>query len=192
MLIDPAKANKALPPIWSEVLRFFTDPHKPTILALSRPDPKKNITTLLKAYGERRQLRELANLTLILENRDDIDERRKWILLHVAHESDMLNSQGVFINPALVEPFGLTIIEITPNTGDMRHWSGRVVYARETLKLWNSNRTAPTSFRTDFLLNIVPGQNGAGEVPYDDSSRPRRSRRRRLHPVRRAPPSTKI
>ncbi|KAE8787402.1 sucrose-phosphate synthase [Hordeum vulgare] len=80
MLIDPAKANKALPPIWSEVLRFFTDPHKPTILALSRPDPKKNITTPLKAYGERRQLRELANL-------------------------------GVFINPALVEPFGLTIIE---------------------------------------------------------------------------------
>ncbi|KAI5005675.1 hypothetical protein ZWY2020_032918 [Hordeum vulgare] len=62
MLIDPAKANKALPPIWSEVLRFFTDLHKPTILALSRLDPKKNITTLLKAYGKRRQLRELANL----------------------------------------------------------------------------------------------------------------------------------
>ncbi|KAI5015751.1 hypothetical protein ZWY2020_057141 [Hordeum vulgare] len=111
MLIDPAKSNKALPPIWSKVLRFFTDPHKPTILALSRPDPKKNITTLLKAYGERRQLPELANLTLILGNRDDINERRKWIPLHVAHESDMLNSQGVFINPALVEPFGLTIIE---------------------------------------------------------------------------------
>jgi hypothetical protein len=32
------------------------------ILALSRPDPKKNVTTLLKAYGESRQLRELANL----------------------------------------------------------------------------------------------------------------------------------
>ncbi|KAE8818431.1 sucrose-phosphate synthase [Hordeum vulgare] len=110
MLIDPAKANKALPFIWSEVVRFFTDLHKPTILALSRPDPKKNITTLLKAYGERRQLRELANLMLILGNRDDIDERQ-WILVHIAHESDMLNSQEVFINPALVEPFGLTIIK---------------------------------------------------------------------------------
>jgi hypothetical protein len=44
------------------VLRFFTNPHKPMILALSRPDPKKNVTTLLKAYGESRQLRELANL----------------------------------------------------------------------------------------------------------------------------------
>ncbi|MCI48852.1 sucrose-phosphate synthase, partial [Trifolium medium] len=35
---------KALPAIWLEVMRFFTNPHKPMILALSRPDPKKNIT----------------------------------------------------------------------------------------------------------------------------------------------------
>jgi len=32
------------------------------ILALARPDPKKNITTLVKAFGECRPLRELANL----------------------------------------------------------------------------------------------------------------------------------
>ncbi|XP_028799181.1 probable sucrose-phosphate synthase 4 isoform X2 [Neltuma alba] len=75
-----AQSKKKLPPIWSEIMRFFTNPHKPTILALSRPDPKKNVMTLLKAFGECHRLRELANL-------------------------------GVFINPALVEPFGLTIIE---------------------------------------------------------------------------------
>ncbi|KAK2396106.1 Sucrose-phosphate synthase family protein [Trifolium repens] len=46
----------------SNVMCFFTNPHKPMILALSRPDPKKNITTLLKAFGECRSLRELANL----------------------------------------------------------------------------------------------------------------------------------
>lgn len=45
-----------------QVMRFFTNPHKPVILALSRPDPKKNLTTLLKAFGESRPLRELANL----------------------------------------------------------------------------------------------------------------------------------
>ena len=45
-----------------QVMRFFTNPHKPMILALSRPDPKKNVTTLLKAFGECQQLRELANL----------------------------------------------------------------------------------------------------------------------------------
>lgn len=43
-------------------MRFLTNPHKPMILALSRPDPKKNITTLVKAFGECRPLRELANL----------------------------------------------------------------------------------------------------------------------------------
>ncbi|XP_068494762.1 probable sucrose-phosphate synthase 3 isoform X2 [Phaseolus vulgaris] len=53
---------KAVPSIWAELMRFFRNPHKPVILALSRPDPKKNLTTLLKAFGESRPLRELANL----------------------------------------------------------------------------------------------------------------------------------
>ncbi|KAK1646408.1 hypothetical protein QYE76_064213 [Lolium multiflorum] len=139
MLIAPDKAKKALPPIWSDVLRFFTNPHKPMILALSRPDPKKNVTTLLKAYGESRQLRELANLTLILGNRDDIEDMaggggavltavlklidRYDLYGQVAYpkhhkQTDVphiyrlaAKTKGVFINPALVEPFGLTIIE---------------------------------------------------------------------------------
>ncbi|KAL5702802.1 sucrose-phosphate synthase [Ranunculus cassubicifolius] len=130
---------KAVPPIWSELMRFFSNPHKPIILALSRPDPKKNITTLLKAFGECRPLRELANLTLIMGNRDDIDELPsgnasvlttvlklidKYDLYgHVAYpkhhrQSDVpdiyrlaAKTKGVFINPALVEPFGLTLIE---------------------------------------------------------------------------------
>lgn len=59
---DKAQNKRAVPPIWSEIMRFFTNPHKPMILALSRPDPKKNVTTLLKAFGECKPLRELANL----------------------------------------------------------------------------------------------------------------------------------
>ncbi|XP_041025079.1 probable sucrose-phosphate synthase 2 [Juglans microcarpa x Juglans regia] len=130
---------KAIPPIWSEVMRFLTNPHKPMILALSRPDPKKNITTLLKAFGECRPLKDLANLTLIMGNRDDIDEMSggnacvltmvlkmidKYDLYgQVAYpkhhkQSDVpeiyrlaAKTKGVFINPALVEPFGLTLIE---------------------------------------------------------------------------------
>lgn len=53
-------------------------------------------------------------------------------------------------------------LQITPSTGDLSHRSGRVCYARETLKLWNRRRTALTSFRTEFVLNIVP-RNGTGE-----------------------------
>ncbi|KAH9299399.1 hypothetical protein KI387_031081, partial [Taxus chinensis] len=136
---DGNLSPRALPPIWSEVMRFFSNPHKPMILALSRPDPKKNITTLLKAFGECRPLRELANLTLIMGNRDDIDEMsggNAAVLITVLkmidkydlygqvaypkhhRQSDVpeiyrlaAKTKGVFINPALVEPFGLTLIE---------------------------------------------------------------------------------
>ncbi|KAF5187729.1 Sucrose-phosphate synthase [Thalictrum thalictroides] len=136
---DSTENKKNLPPIWSEIMRFFTNPHKPMILALSRPDPKKNVTTLLKAFGECKHLRELANLTLILGNRDDIEEMSntssvvlttvltlidKYDLYgQVAYpkhhkQSDVpeiyrlaAKTKGVFINPALVEPFGLTLIE---------------------------------------------------------------------------------
>lgn len=130
---------KTLPPIWSEVMRFLTNPHKPMILALSRPDPKKNITTLVKAFGECRPLRELANLTLIMGNRDDIDEMSGGnatvltTVLKLIDKYDLYGqvafpkhhkqadvpeiyrlaakTKGVFINPAFIEPFGLTLIE---------------------------------------------------------------------------------
>ncbi|KAG0455735.1 hypothetical protein HPP92_023523 [Vanilla planifolia] len=127
------------PPIWAEIMRFFTNPRKPMILALARPDPKKNILTLVKAFGELRPLRELANLTLIMGNRDAIDEMSganaavlvavlklidKYDLYgQVAYpkhhrQSDVADiyrlaakTKGVFINPAFIEPFGLTLIE---------------------------------------------------------------------------------
>ncbi|KAJ8753226.1 hypothetical protein K2173_017830 [Erythroxylum novogranatense] len=127
------------PAIWSEIMRFFTNPRKPMILALARPDPKKNITTLVKAFGECRPLKELANLTLIMGNRDGIDEMpsgNSSVLLSVLKlidkydlygqvsypkhhkQSDVpdiyrlaAKTKGVFINPAFIEPFGLTLIE---------------------------------------------------------------------------------
>ncbi|KAE9452351.1 hypothetical protein C3L33_15748, partial [Rhododendron williamsianum] len=141
LLIDSNKTQnkRHMPLIWSEITKFFTNPHKPMILALSRPDPKKNVTTLLKAFGECQPLKELANLTLILGNRDDIEEMSNSssvVLTTVLKLIDKYNlygmvaypkhhkqsevpeiyqlaakTKGVFINPALVEPFGLTLIE---------------------------------------------------------------------------------
>lgn len=52
-----------------QIMRFFTNPRKPMILALARPDPKKNLTTLVKAFGECRPLRELANLVSLTTGR---------------------------------------------------------------------------------------------------------------------------
>ena len=53
-------------PIWQDIARYLRNPLKPAVLAMSRPDAKKNITTLVKAFGEHAMLRELANLVLIM------------------------------------------------------------------------------------------------------------------------------
>ncbi|CAH9110528.1 unnamed protein product [Cuscuta europaea] len=135
---DGAEDGK-YPAIWTEIMRFFSNPRKPMILALARPDPKKNLTTLVKAFGECRPLRELANLTLIMGNRDNIDEMSNTnasVLLSILKMIDKYDlygqvaypkhhkqsdvpviyrlaakTKGVFINPAVIEPFGLTLIE---------------------------------------------------------------------------------
>lgn len=57
------------PPIWKSIFKFLRNPHKPVILAMSRPDAKKNITTLVRSYGKNKTLREIANLVLIMGNR---------------------------------------------------------------------------------------------------------------------------
>ncbi|MCU7845360.1 MAG: HAD-IIB family hydrolase [Candidatus Thiodiazotropha sp. (ex Monitilora ramsayi)] len=119
--------------------RFLNNPNKPMILSLSRADERKNIQTLVEAYGESSQLQKAANLVIIAGNRDDIREMEsgpqgvmtELLMLidlydlygHVAipkrHLADEVSeiyriaaqSKGVFINPALTEPFGLTLLE---------------------------------------------------------------------------------
>ena len=122
-----------------ELDHFLKEPDKPMILALSRPDERKNILTLIEAYGESPELQQKANLVIVAGTRDEIqdldDGARKVfknILLlidnydlygkvaipksHDASEVPQIYrlaalSKGVFINPALTEPFGLTILE---------------------------------------------------------------------------------
>lgn len=53
-------------PTLQEISRFLRHPRKPAILAMSRPDAKKNITTLVKAFGQNPMLRELSNLVLVM------------------------------------------------------------------------------------------------------------------------------
>jgi sucrose-phosphate synthase len=119
--------------------KFLREPDKPMILALSRPDERKNIVGLLEAYGESPRLQQLANLVIVAGNREDIREMNEGSqgvlteLLLVAdfydlygrvalpkhHSADDVadiyrlaaESGGVFINPALTEPFGLTLLE---------------------------------------------------------------------------------
>ncbi|MCI5122336.1 MAG: glycosyltransferase, partial [Candidatus Electrothrix sp. AUS4] len=118
---------------------FLRKEKRPIILALSRPDERKNIKTLLHAYGQSTRLRKLANLVIVAGNRDDIrdmDEGSQEVIKELLLLIDLYDlygkvalpkhhkteevpeiyrmcaaSGGVFVNPALTEPFGLTLLE---------------------------------------------------------------------------------
>jgi len=135
----PQRSSSDYRRIASQASRFLAHPRKPMILALSRPDARKNIVTLLRAYGENERLREMANLGLVMGVRDDIRAAAKGpreVLTEVLmlidyydlygsvaypkqHDPDDVplfyqlaaRTRGVFVNPALSEPFGLTLIE---------------------------------------------------------------------------------
>jgi sucrose-phosphate synthase len=135
----PTRGDRRHAPIYKEVIPFLSDWGKPMILALSRPDARKNITTLVKAYGENELLQDVANLVIVAGNRDDIrelDKGAREVLTEILMLVDKYNlygsvaypkhhkatdvpdlyrlaarTKGVFVNPALTEPFGLTLIE---------------------------------------------------------------------------------
>ncbi len=119
--------------------RFLTDPAKPVILAIARPVTKKNLAALVHAYGQSPALRAAANLVILAGTRDDITALEPEIrdnlteLLHLIDRYDLYGKvaypkhhhpddiaavyahartrRGVFVNPALNEPFGLTLLE---------------------------------------------------------------------------------
>jgi sucrose-phosphate synthase len=134
------KARYAQASMLAELNRFFLHPDKPLILALCRPDKRKNISGLIKTYGEDLELQAMANLAVFAGIRKDIDtmeENERDVLTRMLllmdkydlygkmaipkkhdfeHEVPALyriaaEKRGVFINPALTEPFGLTLLE---------------------------------------------------------------------------------
>jgi len=123
-----------------ELDRFFQFPDKPMILVLCRPDKRKNITGLVRAFGKDNELQAMANLAVFAGIRKDISEMEdnerdvltRMLLLmdkynlygkmaipkkhDFEHEVPELyriaaEKKGVFVNPALTEPFGLTLLE---------------------------------------------------------------------------------
>jgi sucrose-phosphate synthase len=135
----PPTGNEWQTAIAGEIKRFLLEPGKPIILALSRPDARKNIPALLVAYGQSEELRKHANLVVVAGTRDDISDLDPGAqevigeILQLVDRYDLYgrvaypkhhspddvpliyrlaaSSRGVFVNPALTEPFGLTLIE---------------------------------------------------------------------------------
>lgn len=121
--------------IWGEL----TDPARPAIFTMARFDKIKNITGLIEAYGLSPLLQERFNLifaagSIHAENSDDLEEqneiRRAYALMDqynlegkvrwlpsITKEDTgevyrlIADRQGIFVQPALFEAFGLTILE---------------------------------------------------------------------------------
>jgi sucrose-phosphate synthase len=122
--------------------KFLSQPDKPVILCICRPDKKKNLHGLIEAYGTDRELQAIANLAIFAGIRSDIAQMppgEKEVLTEILLMMDKYNlygrlaipkkhdvewevpeiyrlaalKKGVFVNIALTEPFGLTILEAT-------------------------------------------------------------------------------
>jgi len=126
--------------LMDELDRFFLHPDRPLILALCRPDRRKNIGGLIEAYGKDKELQAMANIAIFAGLRKDIssmEDNERDVLTEMLllmdkydlygkmaipkrHDFEVevpelyriaAEKKGVFVNPALTEPFGLTIIE---------------------------------------------------------------------------------
>lgn len=117
---------------------FLRDPDRPIVLAVARPVAKKNLAGLIDAYAASPALQDRANLVILAGLRDGIeggpadhvpvlrglfdriDRHGLWgrVALPPRHDATQLRALyaraaqgGVFVNPALHEPFGLTLVE---------------------------------------------------------------------------------
>lgn len=118
----------------------FSDGSKPLLFSMARMDRIKNLTGLLQWFGENESLRSVANLLLIGGHidpgeSDDVEEHEQIRLMHELMDRHGLDGQvrwlggrldkalsgelyrcvadgrGVFVQPALFEAFGLTVVE---------------------------------------------------------------------------------
>ena len=135
----PPGEDWSTPKIADEVNRFLRDPEKPIILTVARPDERKNLEMLVHVYGKSQELQERANLVMVMGTREDVRELPKSQRAVIHKVMDLIDLydlygkvaypkshvpddipelyryaeslRGVFINPALTEPFGLTLLE---------------------------------------------------------------------------------
>ncbi|KAK4406987.1 Sucrose synthase 2 [Sesamum angolense] len=124
----------------AEHIGLLKDPSKPIIFSMARLDRVKNITGLVELYGKNTKLRELANLVVVAgyldvkqsSDREEISEIEKmhalikqynlegqlrWIAAQTNRARNgelyryIADKRGIFVQPALYEAFGLTVVE---------------------------------------------------------------------------------
>ncbi|GAV61753.1 Glycos_transf_1 domain-containing protein/Sucrose_synth domain-containing protein [Cephalotus follicularis] len=123
-----------------EHIGYLSDRKKPIIFSMARLDVVKNLTGLTEWYGKNKRLRNLVNLVIVgaffdpskSKDREEMAEIKKMHALiekyqlqgqfrWIAAQSDRIrngelyrciaDTKGAFVQPALYEAFGLTVIE---------------------------------------------------------------------------------
>ncbi|TVU27586.1 hypothetical protein EJB05_19077 [Eragrostis curvula] len=123
-----------------EHLGYLEDRSKPIIFSMARLDKVKNITGLVEWYGKNKRLRDLVNLVVVgglldpsqSKDREEIEEinrmhhlineyqlkgQIRWIKAQTDRVRNgelyrcIADTKGAFVQPALYEAFGLTVIE---------------------------------------------------------------------------------
>jgi sucrose-phosphate synthase len=135
----PSPSNQELAEIQPLVQPFLREPQRPPLLAISRAVRRKNIPALVEAYGRSPVLRNRHNLVLVLGCREDsrqLEKQQRDVFQQVFDLVDRfdlygkvaypkqhsraqipalyrwaMSRGGLFVNPALTEPFGLTLLE---------------------------------------------------------------------------------
>ena len=136
---QPPKQESSFTTTLNKLKTHLNAPDKPMVLAISRPDECKNTANLIKAYANEPKLQKRANLVVVSgksqkEPNTMLGARQVVTNLHQLAQAYSLKGQlailnalpnvqvaelyqlatwtkGVFVNPALSEPFGLTLIE---------------------------------------------------------------------------------
>ncbi|MBB4301878.1 sucrose synthase [Rhodobium orientis] len=118
----------------------FAHPDKPLLFSMARMDRIKNITGLARWFGESEKLREECNLVLVSGHVDPaksgdqeegeqihemhrimdeygLNDQVRWLGMHLEKQFSgelyrfVADRKGAFVQPALFEAFGLTVIE---------------------------------------------------------------------------------
>ncbi len=135
----PSTNSKEIDKVNQILGSFLRDPSLPPLLAISRAVRRKNIPALVEAYGRSSLLCKNFNLILVLGCRGDLrqlDKQQREVFQQIfdvvdrynlygkvaypkQHKREQIpaiyrwaaNKKGLFVNPALTEPFGLTLLE---------------------------------------------------------------------------------
>ncbi|KAK9136835.1 hypothetical protein Sjap_007429 [Stephania japonica] len=118
----------------------LTDKSRPIIFSMARLDRVKNITGLVEFYGKNSKLRDFANLVVVAGYNDvkksndreeiaeiekmhdlikkyNLDGQFRWISAQTNRAQNgelyryIADTNGIFVQPALYEAFGLTVVE---------------------------------------------------------------------------------